>query len=418
MSVVVMKFGGTSLATSELIMSAAKKVSKVKKKHDVVVVVSAMGHATDELMVMSKAINPNANARELDMLLTAGERISVALLSMALGKLNLEAVSYTGSQVGIITDTQHTDAKILEIRSFRLEQTLDKHKIPVVCGFQGVSTEKEITTLGRGGSDTTALALSATLNAEKCLIYTDVDGVFTEDPFKFPGVKKIDRISYDEMLELSSRGAQILHPRASRVAARYHIPVEIRNSFTNKSGTLITDVGGLEKPRPRAITHSDNLYLVTLVKVAKRPKYLSQIVTELADHGICLKFFFHGISYAKKFNLSFITPLHEKDRVKSLLEKTMKKLGVSTVRESTDICSVSIIGRGCSSENKVLADIFRALSKNRLHIEALTTSELSINLFLRKKYLKRTINTLLAKFHLKNVTRRARKIRRGRRKRR
>jgi aspartate kinase len=410
MSVIIMKFGGTSLATSELIVSAAKKVSKIKRKHDVVVVVSAMGHATDELLAMSKTINPDANARELDMLLTAGERISVALLSMALERLNLVAVSYTGSQVGIITDTQHTDAKILEIRSFRVEKALEKHKIPVVCGFQGVSTEKEITTLGRGGSDTTALALSATLNAEKCIIYTDVDGVFTEDPFKFPGVKKIHKISYDEMLELSSRGAQILHPRASRVAAKYHIPVEVRNSFNNKSGTLITDLEELEKPRPKAITHSDNLYLVTLVEVPKRPTYLSQIVTELTEHGIHLKFFFHGISDAKKFDLSFITPLDERNRVKFLLEKTMKKLDVRTIRESIDICSVSIIGRGCSSENKVLSDIFKTLSKNRLHIEALTTSELSINLFLRKKYLNGVVNSLLNKFHLKKQTQRVQKL--------
>ena len=401
MAVIVMKFGGTSLANSELILKAAKKVSEIREKNDVVVVVSAMGQATDELLTMSKEINPKPKARELDMLLTVGERISVALLSMALEKLNLQAVSYTGSQVGIITDTRHTDAKILEIRCDRIKKALYEHKTPVVCGFQGVSTEKEITTLGRGGSDTTALALSAALDAEKCIIYTDVDGVFTEDPNKFPGVKKVRKISYDEMLELSSRGAQILHPRASSIAARYNVPVEIRNSTNNKSGTFITDAGGIERPRPKAITHDENLYLVTLVQVPKRPKYLSQIVTELTNCGVHLKFFFHGISDAKRFDLSFITPLDEKVKVKSILKKINKRLGINTVKESTDICSLSIIGRGLGSENKILSDIFNTLSEIKVHIEAVTTSELSINVFLRKKYLNKAINALLKKFHLK-----------------
>lgn len=417
MAVVVMKFGGTSLATSKLILSAAKKVARIKEKHDVVVVVSAMGQATDDLMARSKEITPKPKARELDMLLTTGERISVALLSMALERLNLEAVSYTGSQVGIITDTKHTDARILEIKNYRIKEALDEHKIPVVCGFQGVSTEKEITTLGRGGSDTTAVALSVALNAERCIIYTDVDGVFTEDPNKFLGVKKIKKMSYDEILELSSRGAQVLHPRASRVAARFNIPVEIRNSFNNKSGTLITSLGDIERPKPKAITHNDNLYLVTLVQVPKRPHYLSQIATELTNHGIHLKFFFHGISDAKRFDLSFITPLDERDSIKSLLAKIIKKLRVVTVREATDICSLSVIGRGISSENHILSDIFTTLSKQKFHVEAVTTSELSINIFLRKKYLNKAINALLNKFHLKNVTQRAQKLRRDRRKR-
>jgi aspartate kinase len=405
MAVVVMKFGGTSLATSGLIREAAKKVSKIRKKDDVVVVVSAMGQSTDDLFAMSKEITARPRARELDMLLTAGERISVALLSMALGEQNLEAISYTGSQVGIITDTKHTDAKILEIRCDRIKKALKENKTPVVCGFQGVSTEKEITTLGRGGSDTTALALSAALNAKKCIVYTDVDGVFTEDPNKFPGVKKVGKIAYDEMLELSSRGSQILHPRASSIAARFNIPVEIKNSFNNKSGTLITNLGHIERPKPKAVTHSDDLYLVTLVRVPKRPKYLSQIITELTSCGIHIKFFFHGISDAKKFDLSFITPLEEKKSVRSILEEIIKKLKVKAIKESADIASISIIGRGIGSENRILFDVFKTLSKARIHVEAVTTSELSINIFLRKKYLRKAINSLLNKFHLKNSPR-------------
>ncbi len=401
MSVVVVKFGGTSLASPELILGAARKVARIKKAHNVIVVVSAMGSTTDRLFQMSKKITPRPNARELDMLLTAGERISVALLSMALERLKLQAVSYTGSQVGIITDEQHTEARIIEIKGDRLSQALAENKIPVVCGFQGVSTKKEITTLGRGGSDTTALALSAAFKACKCIIYTDVDGIYTEDPNIFPGVKKIDRISYEEMLELSSRGAQVLHPRASRIAARFQIPVEVKSSFNNKKGTLITGSGEIEKPWPKAITHSSSLYLIGLLRVPKHPQYLSQMVTALAKGGVHLKFFFHGITEARKCNLSFITPLKEKKLAKGIIKRLAKKLGIKRIREFDDIGLVSVIGQGIGSDNELLARIFNTLSKGKIHIEAVTTSELSINIFLHKKFLKPAINSLLEKFRLR-----------------
>jgi aspartate kinase len=263
-----------------------------------------------------------------------------------------------------------------------------------------VSLEKEITTLGRGGSDTTALALSAALSAERCIIFTDVDGVFTEDPNMFPKVRKISALSYGEMLELSSHGAQVLHPRASSIAARYNIPVEIRNSFNNRAGTVIKDLGDIERPKPRALTHCTELYLITLLEVAKRPHFLSQIVTALANGGVHLKFFSHGISDAKRFDLSFITPLDEQDLVKSILKKIMKQLKIKKIRESCDICSLSIVGRGIGSANRILADVFTILSRHKVHIEVVTTSELSITLFLREKYLQRSISALLKKFNL------------------
>ncbi len=402
MSVIVVKFGGTSLANPRLIMSAARKVARIKKQNDVIVVVSAMGSTTDRLFKMSHQISPRPNARELDMLLTAGERISVALLSMALDNLKLKAVSYTGSQVGIITDDQHTEARILEIRGRRITKALAENMIPVVCGFQGVSIKKEITTLGRGGSDTTALAISAAFNARKCIIYTDVDGIYTEDPRVFKGVKKIDRISYEEMLELSSRGAQVLHPRASGIAARFQIPVEVRSSFSNKKGTLITSINELEKPRPRAITHSSSLYLIGLPGVPKHPRFLSQMVTALTNGGVHLKFFFHGITEAKRCDLSFITPLEEKNLVRGIIKKLTGRLGIKRIKEFDDIGLVSIIGQGIGSDNDVLANVFNTLSKKHIHIEAVTTSELSINIFLHKKNLKPAIKALLEKFHLKN----------------
>ncbi|MGB3340691.1 MAG: aspartate kinase [bacterium] len=414
MSLIVMKFGGTSLATPELVLQAAKKVAYASKKNDIVVVVSAMGKTTDKLFSMSKKINIKPKDRETDMLLTAGERISVALLSMALGQLDLEAASYTGSQVGIITDNKHTDARILQIKGDRIKKALAEKKIPVVCGFQGVSQEKEITTLGRGGSDTTALALSAVLKAEKCLIYTDVDGVYAEDPKLFPGAKKIDRLCYNEMLELSSRGAQVLHPRASCLAAKYKIPVEVRNSLNNKSGTLITDLEGIEKPKPRAITHSKSLYLVTLTQVPRKSHYVSQLVTELTNGGVNLKFFFHGVSYARKFDLSFITALTERDQVKMILGSLVKRIGVYHVEESTDICSLSIIGRGIGSDHTILSATFNTLAKTKIHIELITTSELSINIFMKKQALNKAIRALLDRFHLRKVMRKRQKNNRQR----
>jgi aspartate kinase len=413
MSLIVMKFGGTSLATPELVLQAAKKVARASKKNDIVVVVSAMGKTTDRLFSMSKKINIKPKARETDMLLTAGERISVALLSMALGRLDLEAASYTGSQVGIITDNKHTNARILQIKGDRIKKALTEKKIPVVCGFQGVSQEKEITTLGRGGSDTTALALSAALKAEKCLIYTDVDGVYAEDPKLFPGAKKIDRLCYDEMLELSSRGAKVLHPRASCIAAKYKIPVEVRNSLNNKPGTLITDLEGIERPRPKAITHSKSLYLVTLTQVPRRSHYVSQIVTELTNGGVTLKFFFHGVSYAKKFDLSFITPLSERDQVKMILGSMVKRIGVAHVEETTDICSLSIIGRGIGSDHTILSTTFNTMAKTKIHIELITTSELSINIFMKKQTLNKAIRVLLDEFHLRKARDKRKKTNRG-----
>lgn len=407
MSLIVMKFGGTSLATPELLLRAARKVARARKNNEIIVVVSAMGKTTDKLFSMSKKINVKPKARETDMLLTAGERISVALLSMALGRLNLEAASYTGSQVGIITDNKHTNARIMEIKGDRIRKALADKKIPVVCGFQGVSQDKEITTLGRGGSDTTALALSAALKAEKCMIYTDVDGVFAEDPNEFPGAKRIKRLSYNEMLELSSRGAQVLHPRASCIAAKYKIPIEIRNSLNNKSGTFITDLEGIEKPRPKAITHNKNLYLITLVQVPRKSHCASQIMTELTTGGVHLKFFFHGVSHAKKFDLSFITPLNESKQIKTILHKTIKRIGVDHIEEALDICSLSVIGRGIGSDHKILSETFNTLAKIKIHTELITTSELSINIFLRKKVLNKAIRALLDKFHLRKTPRRA-----------
>ena len=401
MSIVVIKFGGTSVADADRILQAARRVAEIRRKDDVVVVVSAMGQSTDELLALSREINPRPKAREMDMLLTAGERISVALFSMALETLKLEGESFTGSQVGIITDNRHTDARILEIRGDRIRRSLSEGKVPVVCGFQGVSLEKEITTLGRGGSDTTAVALSAALGAKGCVIYTDVDGIYTEDPNIFRGVKMIDKISYEEMLELASRGAQVLHPRASAIAAKFNVPVHVRSTFTNRTGTLITNLEGLERARPKAITHDRHLYLATLRQVPRSPTYLSQIITDLTGEGVHIKFFFHGISDAKNFDLSFITPLDEQKKVRSVIDNAREKLKFRGVKETPDICSISIIGIGIGSENRILSDIFKTLSSTGAHVEAVTTSELSVNIFLKEKYLTKAINKLLQKFNLK-----------------
>lgn len=400
MSVIVAKFGGTSLATPARILHAARRVAAWRRRDDIVVVVSAMGHHTDELVALSRQVSPRPSAREMDMLLTAGERISVALFSMALGRMKLDAVSFTGSQVGIITDMRHTDARILEIRGDRIRQALQAGSVPVVCGFQGVSMTKEITTLGRGGSDTTALALSAVLGARECRICTDVKGVYTEDPHQFPGARLIDRIGYEEMLELAHRGAQVLHPRACAVATRYRVPVRVQSTFSQQPGTLVTEADGMERSRPRALTHAVGLYLATLARVPRKPAFLSQVVKQLSDRGVHVKFFFHGISDAPRFDLSFITPIEERTLVRQVLAPVTRQLGVKGLSEMLDICSVTVVGAGVGSDQETLSAVFSTLAKINVHIEAMTTSELSINLFLHRRFLKRAVRALLRSFDL------------------
>ena len=322
-----------------------------------------MSGETNKLVGYAEHFSSNPARAEMDMLLSSGERVTSALLSIALNEQGYKATSMSGREAGILTCNAHTKARIENIDVTNMKKAIGDGKVIIVAGFQGVTANGRVSTLGRGGSDLTAVAIAGAIHADICEIYTDVDGIYTTDPRIEPKAKKLDKISYDEMLELSNYGAQVLHPRASSIAARFKIPVEIRNSFNNKTGTLITNIAGTQRPRPKAITHSTNLYHITLVQVPKRNQYLSQIVTELTKGGVHLKFFSHGVSDARKFDLSFITPLDEKDKVKSIINTIIKKLDVDHTRESSDICSLSVIGKGIGSANKIISDIFNILSK-------------------------------------------------------
>jgi aspartate kinase len=412
MPLIVQKFGGTSVGSSARIKRVARRIVEAKQAgNDVAVVVSAMGATTDKLLKLSKTVSPAPVHRELDMLLSAGERISMSLLSMAIWDLGYEGVSFTGSQVGIVTDSRHTDARILEIKGDRLREALRQGKIPIVAGFQGVSREREITTLGRGGSDTTAVALAVSLGASRCEIYTDVDGVFTEDPREFKKVKKIPELSFEEMLELTALGAKVLHPRACALAARHHLPIHVLSSLIKKEGTMIKSEISLETAFVRAITHLNDLCRFSLQSVVKQPGFFSQTVARLADEGIRILFFAHGVPHQDHFDLSFIVPKNDFQKTRSVLEKMKKEIGAESLEIQEDLASVSVVGPGVGSDSRVVATVFDTIKNLGVHIEAFSTSEIKISCFVKQNFLKKVVQALLERFNLveKNKTQRTRR---------
>lgn len=401
MALIVQKFGGNSLASVRLIKQVAAKIAEQKKQGDrIVVVVSAMGEETDRLAKLAYKLSAHPPDRELDMLLSAGERQSIALLCIALAELGLDAISLTGSQVGIVTDNNHTNARIMKIKGFRLRQALNSNKIPVVAGFQGVSFNREITTLGRGGSDITAIALAVRLNADRCELYKDVSGVFTEDPHLFPKVKKIAEIPYDEMAELAVAGAKVLHPRACALAAKYNLKIVIKSIFNGGNGTMIKTTRYLEKPMVRAITHSEKLSRYSLIGVPKQERCLSQAVSQLAQAKIPLVFFTHGIPIGQRFDLSFIIPESAQKRAKQILSQLKISLNAQELVIQKNLGSVSLVGPGIGSDTRIIATLFNTLQKVGVHIDAFSTAESKITCYFNQKLLKRAINQLLDKFNL------------------
>jgi len=399
-SLVVQKYGGTSLSTPAKIRRVARSILERKAAGDsVVVVVSAMGNETDRLYDMANRVSKVPPIRELDMLLTAGERISMALLAMAVEDLGGEAISFTGSQVGIITDSRHTNAKILEIKGDRIVEGLRQDKIVIVAGFQGVSREKEVTTLGRGGSDTTAVAIAASLGAEQCEILTDVNGVFAADPALVAGAKLIRQISYEEMIELSSLGAGVVHPRAVEIAARTNLKLVVGSSTSKVYGTIIQEGSGMEKPLVRAVTSDVNIGLLTMIDVPRSPGSLSQIVTTLTDRGVSLKFFFHGAG-REKCDLSFI--VSDKDMKKSdeILSAISRRLGAKGLARRDDVASVSVVGPGVGSSSDILRVLFDGLEKEGAHIEAVSTSELKVTCVIGQEARDRAVNAVAGAFKL------------------
>ncbi len=381
MNIVVRKYGGSSLNTVDKIRAIARSLKKSKNK--TVLVLSAPGKRTNELIKKAYRISKKPDLREMDMLLSIGERESIALLSIALKNEGIKALSFTGSQVGIITDINHTRARIKQIKGARLIKALINGYIPIIAGFQGVSEMKEITTLGRGGSDTTAIALSIFLKAKKCEFYKDVDGIYTEDPFIFKEAKHIPYISYEELIELSSNGANVIHPRAVLLAKRYHMPINVKKSPSSTKKTLIGEEISLEDRWVTAITHKSSLARLNIINMQKMPLYVPQVVSLLSNNGVSVYFYSHAHpSKDGIFSLSFI--IAEEDLKKA--EDIVKGAGFKgNIIKEKDVSSISLVGPDIYERKEVMENIFNLFNKEKIHIEAFSTSRLRITFYIKSK---------------------------------
>jgi aspartate kinase len=388
---VVQKYGGSSVADAEGIKRVARRIVDTKKAgHEVVVVVSAMGDTTDELIDLAEQVSPFPVGRELDMLLTSGERISMALLAMAIKSLGHEAQSFTGSQAGVITDSVHNKARIIDVTPGRIRTALDGGNIAIVAGFQGVSLDsKDITTLGRGGSDTTAVALAAALDAEVCEIYTDVDGVFTADPRVVRKARKIEEIGYEDMLELASSGSKVLLARCVEYARRYNMPIHVRSSFSGHVGTWVrnqpTEGGEMEHAIISGVAHDTSEAKVTVVGVPDKPGEAARIFRAIADAEINIDMVVQNVSAASTglTDISFTAPKTEGRKAIEALERVQEGIGFESLRYDDQIGKISLVGAGMRSNPGVTATFFEALSAASVNIELISTSEIRISVVTR-----------------------------------
>ncbi|MBU6242705.1 MAG: aspartate kinase [Acidobacteria bacterium] len=391
MGLIVQKYGGSSVADAEGIKRVAARITATKRAgQQVVVVVSAMGDTTDELIELANQVSPMPNPRELDMLLTAGERISMAVLAMAIGNLGFEARSFTGSQAGIITTSAHGRARVIDVTPGRIQEALKDGAIAIVAGFQGISQDtKDITTLGRGGSDTTAVALAAALEADVCEIYTDVDGVFTADPRIVPAAKKLKSVTYDEMLELAASGAKVLHLRCVEYARRYELPIHVRSSFSNLEGTWVVkdqpEGGAMEQAIIAGIAHDKSEAKITIVGVPDRTGVAARIFQVIADADINIDMIVQNVSAAATglTDISFTLPKSEGSNATSLLQKIQGEIGFQSIQYDDQIGKLSLIGAGMRSHPGTTATFFAAMAQAGVNIEMISTSEIRISIICR-----------------------------------
>ncbi|MFH9420033.1 aspartate kinase [Streptomyces sp. NPDC017529] len=408
MGLVVQKYGGSSVADAEGIKRVAKRIVEAKKNgNQVVVVVSAMGDTTDELIDLAQEVSPMPSGREFDMLLTAGERISMALLAMAIKNLGHEAQSFTGSQAGVITDSVHNKARIIDVTPGRIKTSVDEGNIAIVAGFQGVSQDKkDITTLGRGGSDTTAVALAAALDADVCEIYTDVDGVFTADPRVVKKARKIDWISFEDMLELASSGSKVLLHRCVEYARRYNIPIHVRSSFSGLRGTWVSNEPQGDQPMEQAIisgvAHDTSEAKVTVVGVPDKPGEAATIFRAIADSEVNIDMVVQNVSAAATglTDISFTLPKDEGRKAVAALEKTKPSVGFDSLRYDDQIAKISLVGAGMKTNPGVTATFFEALSNAGVNIELISTSEIRISVVTRADDVKEAVQAVHSAFGL------------------
>lgn len=402
MGIIVQKFGGTSVGSVERILNVANRVIQEKENgNDVVVVVSAIGKSTDQLVDLAGQITDKPSKREMDMLLTTGEQVTISLLTMALKEKGHDAISFTGWQAGIETEARHGNARITNINPDNLKRELSGGKIVVVAGFQGVSEDHQITTLGRGGSDTTAVALAAALKAEKCDIYTDVTGVFTTDPRYVKGARKLEAISYDEMLELANLGAGVLHPRAVEFAKNFSVPLEVRSSMENERGTIIEEETKMEQNLVvRGIAFEDQVTRVSVVGLPNKLTTLSTIFSTLANHGLNVDIIIQSTTSDNKTSISFSVKTSDLEDTISILEQYKSILNYEGIESESGLSKVSIVGSGMVSNPGVAAEMFEVLANQGIEVKMVSTSEIKVSTVVSQEHMVRAVDVLHTAFEL------------------
>jgi aspartate kinase len=401
MLLIVQKYGGSSVADAEKIRHVARRVAQQAAGHQMVIVVSAMGKTTDGLIGLASRISPAPDPREMDMLLATGEQVTSALLAMALQGLGLKARSFTGPQVGMRTDNAHTRARITRITADRVRHALDAGEIAVVAGFQGLSEQEEITTLGRGGSDLTAVALAAALKADVCEIYTDVDGVYTADPNIVPEARKLARITYDEMLEMASLGAKVLQSRSVEFAKKYGVPVHVRSSFKPDPGTLVTrEEQSMEEVVVTGVTHDRTQAKISILRVPDRPGIAAQVFGVIAEKSIVVDMIVQNISRDGYTDMSFTVPRGEHARAVAALADVAAKVGAQGLVHDERVAKVSIVGVGMRSHSGVASRMFGALARESINIQMISTSEIAVSCVIEDKYAELAVRALHDAFDL------------------
>jgi aspartate kinase len=405
LSLIVQKYGGSSVANAERVKNVARRIVETYEKgNQVVVVLSAQGDTTDELIEKAREISHNPSKRELDMLLSSGEQISVALMAMAVMELGpYQAISLTGQQVGICTDNNYTHARVLEVDVKRMKKELDAGKIVIVAGFQGINEKGDITTLGRGGSDTTAVALAAALEADLCEIYTDVDGVYTADPRIVPNARKLKDITYDEMLELASLGARVLHNRSVELAKKYNVNMVVRSSMNNNNGTYVREVSELEKMMIKGVAYDKNVARVSIIGVRDIPGVAFKIFKLLADSNINVDIIIQSTGREDKKDISFTISKDQLQDTVDLINRNLDYIGAQEVNFTHDVAKISIVGAGMANHPGVAAAMFEALAKVGININMISTSEIKISCLIRRDEAEKAVQSIHEHFGLKGL---------------
>ena len=402
MALLVHKYGGTSVGTIERIHRVADKVAKAREEgHSLVVVLSAMSGETDRLIKLAHEVTNNPDEREMDMLLSTGERVTIALLAMELRGRGVDARSFTGRQVGIITDSSHTQARIARVTADRIREALKQGIIPIVAGFQGINEQSDVTTLGRGGSDLTAVALAAALKADRCVIYTDVDGIYTSDPNVVPAARRLDKVAYEEMLEMASLGAKVLQSRSVEFAAKFNVPLEVQSSFAEGKGTLvIKEDADMEQVTVSGVTGDRNQAKVTIVGVPDRPGIAARIFGPIAEANIIVDMIIQNVGQGSLTDMSFTIPRADLPKVTALVQRIAKDIDAKSVAVTKFIAKVSLVGVGMRTHSGVAAKMFQVLSKEGINIMMISTSEIKISCVVEEQHLQEAMRALHTSFGL------------------